>query len=67
MEGQLSRNKALIEMDFLEPDDGLARLADRLGGAPTAGAGLESGTLAWDLALFTAVLPKVRGEVRRSR
>jgi hypothetical protein len=57
MEDQADRDNFLIEMGFPEFDDGLARLADRLGGAPTAAAGLESGTLAWGLSFFNPLPP----------
>jgi hypothetical protein len=57
MEDPTDRDNPLDRMDFSEVDDRLALVADRLGGAPTAVAGLESGLVFWGLSLFNTWLP----------
>jgi hypothetical protein len=58
MEDPTDRYNSLDSMNLLEIDDRLALLADRLGGAPTAVAGFESGLALWGLSFFNPLLPR---------
>jgi hypothetical protein len=62
MDEQSRSDNSLIEMNFPGLDDRLALMADHLGGAQTAIAGLESGTVAWGLSFFNSLLLKTPTE-----